>query len=144
MRIHLKDDGKDYYPLMIGRPYLAVIKRCIQSKYHIHLVCKSVKGYWFIVKNESEAGMSKRMENFIKKERHIIERIEYYSKHPEAIRQCKHGHMMDITHRTSLTVDEYFCHCLLCGCEGGHSKDIDEAVRIWNKSRLDGGEGDRV
>jgi hypothetical protein len=31
-------------------------------------------------------------------------------------------------------------HGLLRSCEGGHSKDIDEAVRIWNESRLIGGE----
>jgi len=83
--------------------------------------------------------MSKRMENFLKKKRHEVVRIAYYFEHYDEIRKCKHGHGMDITHRTGHNengkLDEFFCHCLLCGCEGGHSKDIDEAVRIWNEGR---------
>jgi hypothetical protein len=133
--LYLKDDGKYYFPLMTGGR-LTVIERYIDGKAHAHLACKSFSSYWFIVKRESEAGMSKRMENFIQKKRHEYERIEHYSKHPETIRQCEHGHMMAITHRTGKKpkIDEFFCHCLLCGCEGGHSNDIDEAVKFWNEA----------
>jgi hypothetical protein len=66
--IHLKNDGKDYHPLMKGG-LLAVIERVVEGKPYVHLVCKSVSGGWFIVKNEREAGMSKRMENFMQKRR---------------------------------------------------------------------------
>jgi hypothetical protein len=108
-----------------------VIKRCVQGEEYIQLVASSLAGYWFVVKDEKEAGISKRMENFIKAERHKVERIKHYCKHFDEIRQCKHGHQMGIIHR--LPDNEYFCHCLLCGCEGGHSKDIDEAVSLWNE-----------
>jgi hypothetical protein len=124
---------------------LAVIEVIEQGKRQIKLAWR-FSGCWFIIHEdeEDEAGISKRMKNFIKKKRHEIERIEFYSKHPNAIRRCKHGHMMDITHRTcrKLKTDEYFCCCLLCGCEGGHSKYIDEAVGLWNElGPIDGEEG---
>jgi hypothetical protein len=133
--IYVKDDARFHFVLMKGRN-LAVIGRYIQGKAHIQLACKSFHGQWVIVQNENEAGMSKRMANFIKIKRHEFERIEYYSKHLDEIRQCEHGHMMAIMHRTGKNpkIDEFFCHCLLCGCEGGHSNDIDEVVKVWNEA----------